>query len=916
MLRLASVFLSISAAASAAAPPRDAGDGISTPYMWVGSTGGGYDISRIDTANGGVTVFSKACRADWGAVDPAGDFWITDQGAGLVCRIRASSGAVATFRPGFLNPSAIAIDAAGDVYVGQYKPYHGVFKLRGSDGSVLWHNPDVAPLEGSWTLAVDASGNVWVPDRAEQGQVYKLDGSDGRLLGTYDAGSWPVGIAVDGEGSIWVANQLSGQLTKLDGSDGRRIGSYHVAPNAMNLAIDGSGDIWVPTNSNVVKVDPGGRVVGTFNAGPKPNGGIAVDSAGHVWVVNATMNSVTELDSSGAMIGTHQCGSTSGGMGDFTGFALQRFVMRKGGAWSRLKDMPLAVQGAAIRAVGTLAYVAGGANAVSKNLGRGYSSLWAFDPARESWAQLPDLPYPRYEAAVGASGGILYVAGGASFEGGVPAGDKNGFSSRLDAYDTRRQVWTALAPVPEPGMSRGAFLNGFLYVVGAQCSDRMMAYDPAKDSWSRKPPMPTPRCASSVIALGGKLYVLGGQGGGGQTRDAVEVYDPKTGSWSALPPMPTARTSFMSAVLGGRIHVMGGWRGSRRLATHEAFDPRSGQWYSAAPLPEPRSHTGALALGGKLYVLGGRAGRPDASVDLDETSHVLAYDPSKDRLRPLSPAQPVAQIRPVQPPPPARTPSPPPDLVPARRGRERPDDFALVVGVERYRSLPAASYAERDASAFARYARAVLGVPEENTILLTGERATKTDIAKYVEEWLPRNVAEASRVYVFYSGHGAPDPAKGTAHLMPWDGDPAFLQTSAYPLGRLYERLSRLKAREVVVMLDACFSGVGGRSVIAPGLRPLVLVQEAVVPKGDKLTVLAAASSDETAGSLDSQRHGLFTYYLLKGIDGAADPEGSGHVDVSGLHGYVRQNVLRAARRQNREQNPVLRAPDKGLRLY
>ncbi|MBI5240400.1 MAG: caspase family protein, partial [Elusimicrobia bacterium] len=83
-----------------------------------------------------------------------------------------------------------------------------------------------------------------------------------------------------------------------------------------------------------------------------------------------------------------------------------------------------------------------------------------------------------------------------------------------------------------------------------------------------------------------------------------------------------------------------------------------------------------------------------------------------------------------------------------------------------------------------------------------------------------------------------------------------------------------------------------------------------------KLTVLTAASGDEVAGSLDAQRHGLFTYYLLKGLDGAADPEGRGHVTVGDLHGYVRKNVLRAAHRQNREQNPVLRAPDQRLKLY
>ena len=584
-------------------------------------------------------------------------------------------------------------------------------------------------------------------------------------------------------------------------------------------------------------------------------------------------------------------------------------VQRLGqGPWSRAADVPVPVLGPAVAEIGGVVYLAGGYRGAPQGL-REYDSLWAFDPERGSWRDLPALPFPRYCAAAGVMDGQIHVAGGASLAGGVPEGHQNVFSDRLEVYDPRRETWTSMPAVPAAGMSRGAVLGGAFYVMGENCSSLVQVYVPGDRSWRRGVSMLEGRCSPGVAALDGKLYAIGGNPLSGPPHASGEVFDPETGVWTALPPMPTARTTFMTAVLGGRIHVLGGWTGSQVISSHEVFDPGTGRWYSAAPLPAPRSGGGAAAVDGKLYVFGGQ---PTMSADTT-VSETLVYDPSKDRLRPISSVQPVVR---VQQPLPLRPPSLPPDLMPARRGRERPDDFSLVVGVERYRSLPAASYAERDASAFARYARAVLGVPEENTILLTGERATKTDIAKYVEEWLPRNVVEASRVYVFYSGHGAPDPAKGTAHLVPWDGDPAFLQTSAYPLSRLYDRLSRLKAREVVVMLDACFSGVGGRSVIAPGLRPLVLVKEAVVPKGDKLTVLTAASSDETAGSLDSQRHGLFTYYLLKGLDGAADPEGSGHVDVDGLHGYVRQNVLRAARRQNREQNPVLRAPDKGLRLY
>lgn len=122
-----------------------------------------------------------------------------------------------------------------------------------------------------------------------------------------------------------------------------------------------------------------------------------------------------------------------------------------------------------------------------------------------------------------------------------------------------------------------------------------------------------------------------------------------------------------------------------------------------------------------------------------------------------------------------------------------PDDYALIIGIEKYQNIPKADFAERDAATVKEYAKS-LGVPDENIILLTGQRATRTGVAKYVEEWLPRNVKPGSRIYFYYSGHGAPDPADGASYLVPYDGDPSFLKTSAYPLSKLYESLAALHA--------------------------------------------------------------------------------------------------------------------------
>ncbi|MBI5597804.1 MAG: SEL1-like repeat protein [Elusimicrobia bacterium] len=234
---------------------------------------------------------------------------------------------------------------------------------------------------------------------------------------------------------------------------------------------------------------------------------------------------------------------------------------------------------------------------------------------------------------------------------------------------------------------------------------------------------------------------------------------------------------------------------------------------------------------------------------------------------------------------------------------ENPASFAVVVGVERYASLPAAEFAERDAEAVRAHLMA-LGTPARNIYFLSGPLATRAKLAQALNTWLPNRVKEDSTVFFFYSGHGAPDPASGQAYLVPADGDPEDLDSTAYPLRELYARLGKLKARSVVVALDSCFSGAGGRSVIAKGTRPLVVsVEAAELP--ERVVALTASDKNQVSGTLDEQGHGAFTYYLLKGLSGAAKNEG-GHVTVQSLHGYLTPKVQDAARLKNRDQTPQL----------
>ncbi|MDE2490991.1 MAG: caspase family protein [Elusimicrobia bacterium] len=254
------------------------------------------------------------------------------------------------------------------------------------------------------------------------------------------------------------------------------------------------------------------------------------------------------------------------------------------------------------------------------------------------------------------------------------------------------------------------------------------------------------------------------------------------------------------------------------------------------------------------------------------------------------------------------------DVPPSGGLPQSPENFAVVIGIDKYRDIGAeADYAERDARSMMLYLRDYLGFPEQNIKLLTGAHAAGSDFRKILELWLPLQVTPESKVFVFYSGHGAPDAKNSQAYLLPYDGDPNALALTGYPLKKLYADLDALPAKETLVALDSCFSGAGGRSVVARGARPLIThVQTGLLDPKKNVTVFAAASGDQITGAYDPQKHGLFTYYFLRGLRGEADANKDGWVTVDEEYAYLKKNVTIQANRDSREQTPQL-LPEESL---
>lgn len=252
------------------------------------------------------------------------------------------------------------------------------------------------------------------------------------------------------------------------------------------------------------------------------------------------------------------------------------------------------------------------------------------------------------------------------------------------------------------------------------------------------------------------------------------------------------------------------------------------------------------------------------------------------------------------------------DTLPAVTPARKPNNYAIVIGIEKYRqSLPKATFAGHDARTVTEYLTKALGYPEENVVTLINERALKSDLEKYFEQWLANNVGKNDTVFVYYSGHGAPNPKTGDAFLVPHDGDPTFIQQTGYPLKRLYESLGKLQARQIVVALDSCFSGAGGRSLLAKGARPLVMDAGKTFAIPPNVTVLAAASADQISSSYEEKGHGLFTYFFLKGIKETIEKDRKSSLPVKSVFHYLKPQVESISRKvNNNEQVPQLITPD------
>lgn len=246
---------------------------------------------------------------------------------------------------------------------------------------------------------------------------------------------------------------------------------------------------------------------------------------------------------------------------------------------------------------------------------------------------------------------------------------------------------------------------------------------------------------------------------------------------------------------------------------------------------------------------------------------------------------------------------------------QNPDAVAVVIGISQYQNsdVPEVEYARRDAIITKAYLVNTLGFDERRIIEVYNHEASLAAFKRVFEEQLPNWIRVGkSDVFVFYSGHGVPDPESKEAFLVPYDCNPTYAKSTGYRMKEFYDRLAGLKARSVTAVIEACFSGSSEKGMLLRGISPIFITVENPVVALENGVVFTASTGQQVASWYHEKKHGLFTYYFLKGLRGDADLNGDRQVTVEEMERYLNEHVPDQARYlNNREQTPQVVAKDK-----
>ena len=229
--------------------------------------------------------------------------------------------------------------------------------------------------------------------------------------------------------------------------------------------------------------------------------------------------------------------------------------------------------------------------------------------------------------------------------------------------------------------------------------------------------------------------------------------------------------------------------------------------------------------------------------------------------------------------------------------------WAVIVGISEYKHQPwNLNYAHRDAEELYKLLLTENGgnFKQDNIKLLTNREATKRNIEIALHDFLEKP-DKNDLVMLYFACHGAPNPKRPNSnnlYLLTYDTEPAKIAATGLRMREIDDVLrDTLIADKVIIFADTCHSGgIGGnirnRSISdrSEFVNRYLSSLDAAKP-GVALLTSAEAREVSREGKEWGGGHGVFTYFILEGIQGKADTNRDGIVTVGELFEYVRANV-------------------------
>lgn len=254
------------------------------------------------------------------------------------------------------------------------------------------------------------------------------------------------------------------------------------------------------------------------------------------------------------------------------------------------------------------------------------------------------------------------------------------------------------------------------------------------------------------------------------------------------------------------------------------------------------------------------------------------------------------------------------DQLPAMNGKSaQPQAVGIAVGVGAFRdpAIPSRKFAAHDAEVMGAYFKTILGIPPHKVKVVIDGDGLKDDLADVFEQWLPTQAGAKQTAYIYVSGRALVDQETGAVSLLPYDGTMASTSRT-FSLARLQRALTHASLKQAVLMLDLSLEPLAGSGSVRTAM-PRWNHQDSA-GENDRLMIMVGNSALQEAQAYQPGQHGLFTYFLLKGLRGAADLDKNGTVLTGELCAYVHGQVEAATRMQSGNAQQTLCIPGAGER--